>query len=133
MIMKQSILILSLAFSGWSAHADLDDASKEALAKTQTLLQSKSQRSETLKTSPDAAAADAKVKAVAPSAKDQESIYAISSQVFGTMVDRTNGNVDKQKEMMIQAQKDPKAFFDNLPEDQKAAIRDLAGKIGADK
>jgi hypothetical protein len=122
------ILFSLLAFSQTS-YGDLDKDSQKALDQTQELLKSQTQRDQYIKNNPQAVEADQKVKDISSSPQDQQAIYDISAQVFSTTTHSTNGDAEKQKEMMLKAAANPEEFLKSLPADQRAQIHNLAVQI----
>ncbi len=120
------ILGSAISMQSW---ADLDAPSEQALHQTQSLLTSPTQRNEYLNQQPQAATADQQVKALTSSPEQQTKVYEISSEVFATTTQQSNGDVAKQQELLNKAAKNPEEFLKSLPPDQQNAIRGLAEQI----
>ena len=121
------ICLLFLGLSAWAA--ELDSASTEALEKTKKLMNSPEERQAYIKDHADAQAADKKVDALTSDPKLKNEMYGTAGDIYGDMVKKTGGDVDKQKKILEEAMKDPEAFFNGLTPDQQRQIRDIAGKM----
>lgn len=121
--MTALLLILCPVFA-----EELDNASQEALQKTQVLLKDKSQRDAYIRDHPEALAADKKAGELGDPA-DKERAYDISADIYSDIVKNTNGDAKKQKELLDKAAANPEAFYNSLSPSQKAQIHDLATGI----
>ena len=72
---------------------------------------------------------DQKAKNLTGEGKKLDAIYGISASIFEGQVKAGNGNSKDLQSWMLKAQSNPKAFFDGLSPQQKAAIKQLAGQI----
>jgi ABC-type uncharacterized transport system YnjBCD substrate-binding protein len=125
----KTLLLLSL-FVGVHVQAEgLDDASKDALSQTQTLLKTPAARQKYIDSDPAAKAADAKLDALTGPGQDKEAIYNLSGDIFGKLVEKANGDPAKIKEILKNADANPEAFMSSLTPDQQNKIRDIAGKL----
>jgi hypothetical protein len=114
------------------ASSELDAASKEALEKTNALLKDKKQRDEYNKTSPKAQAADAFANQVGGSAQGTQNIYELSAKVFEKLVKKYNGDPEKMKQVLEQAQKDPAGFANSeFTSEELKALRELSSQLPA--
>lgn len=117
-------LLQSLAF------ADLDKDQQEGLSNTKSLLRSPKQREDFIKTDKRAQETDAKVDALAGSSANKESIYDISADVMDKLTIEANGDPDKMQKILLEAQTNPKAFYEKYFDAKaKAKVSDVAGKI----
>lgn len=129
--MKLQIIFLLGALLKMNAVAqELSKEDLEALEQTQNLLRSKTQREENMKNSPESQTVDSHVdKLVGGNAALKENVYMSASSIFEVLTKKSNGDVNKLKELMDKAKGDPEAFYNSLPEAEKAKIRDIAGQI----
>ena len=110
----------------------VDNASKEALEKTQNLLRSSGQRKEAIKAGgAQMQEADSAAAGLAGNEANKERMYDISADVFDKIVKDANGDPTKMKEALLKAQGNPEAFLRSLSPQQQAAIKQLADQIGA--
>lgn len=127
--MKISTTLLLIGLFSIPTHAELDDSSKQALFQTQELLKSKDQRDAYYKEHPEAAKSDQQVQNLTKDKSTQSQIYNLSADIFGSQVKESDGNVQKQNEILNQAMRDPAAFYKNLSPEQKNQIKQIADDI----
>ncbi|MEK6554504.1 MAG: hypothetical protein AABZ31_04640 [Bdellovibrionota bacterium] len=126
-----ALIFLSLSLS-FTASAELDAASKEALEKTNSLLKDKKQRDAYNKTDAKAQQADAFAHKVGGSEAGTQSIYELSAKVFEKLVQKYNGDPAKMKEVLERAQKDPAGFANSeFSAEELKALRELSSQIPA--
>ena len=105
----------------------LDDASLEALHKTQDLLISPEQRAKAMKDDPKALANDASVK---NKLGDQaQPAYELSALVLETIVRKTNGDPKQMQEVVNQLMMNPQLLEQYLSPAQRDQIRSMASQI----
>lgn len=112
-----------------AAADDLDSASREALDKTESLMKTPAERQKYIDAHPDAKAADKKIDDLTGDPQTKEMMYKTSGDIFADMVQKTNGDPEKQKAILDEAAKNPEAFYNQLTPEQKDQVRDLATKI----
>jgi hypothetical protein len=128
----KSILFFSLLFCFQNSLAqNIED---EALIKTQSLLKNASERSVEIIKSPDAVNADrnAEVTALGNPAFKQE-MYNISSDLLPWLVGLTQGDVSKMSDLLLEAQKNPQAFYERFPAAEKEKIKALSEAIESNR
>lgn len=125
------LVCLSLGLTVIHASADkLDEHQRQGLSDTQSMLKSRSQRDEYIKTDKRAKDVDDKVGALAGSAENKDEIYGLSSQVLERVVAEAKGDPVKMQEILTKAQQDPKGFYEKyFDENQKQGVRGIANKI----
>ena len=126
------ILIFSV-FWCLPAFAQLDNASEEAVVKTQQLLKSNVDRQKYIDSDPKAKAADDKAAEVAGSKENKDEMYDISAGITRTLANRNGGDANKMQEELTKAATNPEAFYNSLSPEEKAQIHALAEKIGSKK
>ncbi len=123
-----TVLLLSNVSFGFD-----DQAYQEALSKTQNLLRNSKERQGALDTK-EAKSADnvAEITALGdPAAKDQ--VYNIAADLMPWLVAQTEGDPKKMMEIIAEAQKNPQAFLQKLPEAERKKIGNLTRHIEAKK
>lgn len=110
--------------------AEMGPDERKALKQTQELLKDSAQRAAAVRRDPKAQEMDKKVEALAGSPENKAEIYDISAQVMGKITTEANGDPVKMQQIMLEAQKNPKAFYEKYFDvDQKAKVRGLASQI----
>jgi TRAP-type C4-dicarboxylate transport system substrate-binding protein len=127
--MIKLFLLCALVFYFVSRADDLDSASQEALGQTKSLMNSAADRQKYMNDHSDAKAADKKIDDLTSDPNTKGEVYKTSSDIYDDLVKKTGGDVEKQKEILDEASKDPEAFFNGLSPAQQQQIRDLAGKM----
>lgn len=121
------------AITAFSAFGKLDEASEDALKKTKALLQNP----EVLKGpagNADEKAALAEVdKLFKGDPKGTQAVNGLSAQIFEDIVKKDGGDPAAIANTLATAQKDPKAFFQNLTPAQQEQIKALAKDLEAKK
>lgn len=123
----RKIILLFLIFNGLSSFADEE---LDALIETQKLLRDSARvQSEALQT-PQAKRADRKASITALGKPElKQEIYNISSDLMSWLEQAAKGDPAKMQELMIEANKNPKAFYDRIPAAERTKIKALAEKI----
>jgi hypothetical protein len=123
------LLIVVIAVSNVS-NAELDEHQKKGLKDTQDLLRNKKAREKAIGSDAKAKEADAKAGALAGSPENKEEMYDLAAQVMDKITTEANGDPEKMQALMLEAQKNPKAFYEKyFTAEQKANLRNLANKI----
>ena len=114
-----------------AAYADLSAGDTQAVRQTKDLLTNQSERNQFINKDPKAKELDDKVGSFAGTPENKEQIYELSSQLMDKLVAEAGGNTDKLQTLMLEAQKDPKAFYEKyLDASQKAKVHEIANKVG---
>ena len=112
------------------AFAGLDADQKKGLEQTKTFLKNKGERQKEIDKDPKAKDIDNKVDALAGTPENKEEMYDLASQLVEKIALEANGDADKMQRMLMEAQKNPKAFYEKyFDESQKSKVRGLATKI----
>ncbi len=119
------IAIHSPAFAG-----EKPDAAKveEALRLTQDMLKDSSQRQNQINKSQAGKAADQKVKDVAGSSENEQAIYELAADVFGSMSKETGGDPEKMQQLLNEGLKDPESFAKRFSPGQLQRLHEIAEK-----
>lgn len=105
----------------------LDNASLEALHKTQDLMISPEQRAQAMKNDQKALANDAKVKSTL--GNQAQPAYELSAQVLENIVRQTNGDPKQMQEIVNQLMTNPQLLEQYLTPQQRDQIRGMASQI----
>ncbi len=109
------------------AFAELDRYDTQALEQTKQLLVSPSERAQAIKSDSKAQEADKELQSVAGSDERKQKLYELSAKIFESTTQQTNGG--DQTELMQNAMKDPKAFFESLSPEQQRELSGIANEI----
>jgi hypothetical protein len=125
------ILYIVIAMSSLHLWADnLDKDQQAALQQTKDLLRDSKQRQVEINKDPKATDIDKKVDALAGTAKNKDEMYDIAAQLMDKIAVEAQGDPAKMQELMIEAQKNPEAFYNKYFDSaQKDHVRNLATKI----
>ncbi len=118
--------ILPLFFISTICSAFDEQSYQEALSKTQNLLRDSNARQGALDTK-EAHEADKLAETTAlgdPSAKNQ--VYNIAADLMPWLVAQTSGDPAKMMQLIMEAQKNPQAFLEKLPESERKKISNLS-------
>jgi hypothetical protein len=126
----KNLLFLLIVFSfGW---AQATDSNAEVIQNTQNFLSDSSQRQQALNASPAVAQVDRNVGNIFQGQQDKkQELYDISAAIIPWLAQQSNGDPKKMMELMAEAQKNPKAFYERLPSAEKARIKSLADSVEA--
>ncbi|NJL24668.1 MAG: hypothetical protein HC902_05530 [Calothrix sp. SM1_5_4] len=112
------------------AATELDPHAKQGLHDTKKLLKTPAERDEYLKKNPRAKEVDQKIDALTGSDKSKEEIYGLASELMEKITLEANGNPERMQMLLIEAQKNPEAFFRKYFNDgQKRRVRGIADDI----
>lgn len=101
-----------------------------ALKKTQELMKNQSLREQKLKDDKGYKQAMDKVNSLTGGdVKKNEQMMDLSSDVFGSLVNDQNGDIDAVKKLLDQGMRDPAGFLNNLPANQRERILKMADEI----
>ncbi|MES2857023.1 MAG: hypothetical protein V4692_14235 [Bdellovibrionota bacterium] len=127
-LIGQFVLVGAIVGFGAPALAELDAGSSEALVETQTLLTSpEALKAETAK-NPKAKQVDDNVKFLMGNEAQAAEVYKLAAEIFGTMVQKSNGDPEQLQKLIMEAQKNPAAFGQSFTPEQKAQIKSLGAK-----
>lgn len=111
-------------------HADLDEHEQKGLTDTKKLLVSPGERNQAIKGDKRAMDVDAKVESLAGNTENKEEIYGIAAEVMEKITQEANGDPAVMQKMLLDAQANPKAFYEKYFTDAaKARTRGVANKI----
>ncbi len=116
-----------------TAKAELDKYDQQALKQTQDLLSNPNERGRAIEQDQSAKDVDAKVGALAGSTANKEEIYGLAGQMMERITKETNGDPEKMKKLLLEAQTNPEAFYNKMNPSQKTQISNLADKINSQK
>lgn len=119
------IFLLVLGMSSQAIYAtDVEDA---ALGETQDCLLK--QNCDSMKTPAGMAADQRALAAVGGDANKKQDLYAISADIMPTLMQMTGGDPVKMQALMAKAETDPEGFFNSLPKDIQARIKNTAKSV----
>lgn len=128
--MNKIILILSL-FAFLDLYAD---DQKSPLIETQNFLKDPEQVKQETQTNNKARAADKVAEITALGQKEhKQEIYNISADLMPWLEEQTKGDVTKMQALILEAQKNPEAFYSRLPASEKAKIKALSEAIDSNR
>lgn len=123
-------ILLSITTLCSVATAKLDKDSEESLDSVKKELRSQKSREDGKKKYPNFQKVDDQIDHLTDSSPElKEDIYEISAQIMDSLVQKANGDETVLQKMILEAQKDPKSFFENLSEAEKNQIRSVSSKI----
>ena len=107
----------------------LDPASQEALDQALRILLDPAARSAEVSRTPQGAAADQQVRALAGSEALSQEVYALAGQMLSELVQSTRGDTQKMLQALDRARTDPAAFAALLSPATQQRLRELAVKL----
>lgn len=125
------LIIIGVSFFSFKAHAELDKYNQDALNKTQEMLRNKSQRDAVIKNTPQAQEYIQKMNQMGMNGSQQDKTFDITADIFGTLVKDSNGDASAMQKLLLNAQKDPQAFYNSLSPEQKKMIQSLGLEMEA--
>lgn len=126
---NQFVFLLVMGMSVQNLYADA--AVDSALQQTQDCL--RNQNCDAAKSSAGQAADQKALEAVGGNASNKQELYNISADIMPILVQQTDGDPEKMQALMLKAQTDPEGFFNALPPDIKAKIKNLASTVEKNK
>ncbi len=93
------------------------------------MLTTPSLRNNEINKSNDGREAARKLESLGGSVEVNEQIYALAAEIFTKLIHDTGGNVDKLKQIVSDAQKNPAAFAATWNSQQKEKLKGIAGQI----
>ncbi len=127
-VLISSFLLLILSPSSW---AQLSPSDAEALSNTTQLLKSQNQREAVIQKNPKAQEYVQKMQQMGMSEKQKAQTFAISADVFETLIKNQNGDSQAVQKLLLNAQKDPQAFYKSLPPETQRQIQSLSTEVEA--
>ena len=132
--MKGNAAVRVVALIAWLAVAPasaqpLDAASAEALAATLRVLQDPALRAAAIAASPQGAAVDRQIQAIAGSPALTEELYALAGQVMSELARSSDGDVARINDVLERGKNDPAGFAAMLSPDTLERLRALSTKI----
>lgn len=111
-----------------------DQIINDAIGSTQDVMTNTSKRNTYLKSSPKAQQVDKQIKSLTGGDDIQnEKIYGISAEALSSLMKDANNDPGKAAEILKQAEKNPEAFYNSLPENIKNQIRNVSAQIDKKK
>jgi hypothetical protein len=107
----------------------LDAASEEALAATLQMLTDPALRGPAIAGSPQGAAADQQIQALAGSPALTEEIYALAAQIFDELARASGGDARQMLQTLERGQSDPAGFAALLSPATLQRLRELSTRI----
>ena len=98
-----------------------------ALQQTQECL--KKQNCDSALSSAGQAADQKALDAVGGNAANKQELYNLSAEILPILVQQTGGDPEKLQALIQKALTDPEAFFNSLPADTQAQIKNLANTV----
>jgi len=130
----KKLLFFSLNVVVFPLFAQMGEVNEKALQQTQEVLEDHQKRQEAMHSSEGAKKADEGLNSIARDQADKDAIYRISSQVMKTITEQSKGDEIEMQKIMLEAQKDPKAFYEKfMTDEQKNQVRGLSSEIEKSK
>ena len=120
---------LAIGLASVAPAQSLDPASQEAIDQTLRILLDPAARSAEVSRTPQGAAADQQVRALAGSEALSQEVYALAGQVLSELVQSTGGDTQKMLQALDRARTDPAAFAALLSPATQQRLRELAVKL----
>jgi hypothetical protein len=128
------LLLTAAPALAWQAKTQkLSKEDQDALKQTQDLLKDQKQREQAAKDNSEAQKALDRAKELGGTQENTDQIFSISSDIMESIVSETEGDPEKMQLLLLEAQKNPEKFYNNLSAEQKARIRSVSGKIEKNK
>lgn len=123
--LNQFIFLILIGLTCHNANAT--DELSIALQQTQECL--KKQNCDSALSSAGQAADQKALNAVGGNAANKQELYNLSAEIMPILVQQTGGDPEKMQALIQKALTDPEAFFNSLPADTRAQIKNLANTI----
>ncbi|WP_413560784.1 hypothetical protein [Bdellovibrio sp. HCB209] len=130
LIGKSLAVVLIIASVFCSAYAEDTEDMSAAIEKTQKDIRNTTTRAEMIKSSPEAAKAAEKVKALSGGSANEAEMYDLAADVLTNMKGMSQEQI---LEMMQKAQKDPEAFVKTWSPEQRKKLEKISDRIPASK
>lgn len=129
-VVAVTLLISTISLSTF-AKSETDD--QEALKRVQEILKDKTKREAVIQKSPDAQAYIQKMNEMGMTSAQQEKSFNIGSDIFTQLLKENNNDAAIVQKILLNAQKDPEAFYNSLSPANKRLIQGLSGEVEANK
>jgi len=111
----------------FSAFSQVDQS---ALKKTQDVLRDSSKRSSHIEaSSPQAKQALELLRSMGMSKQQEDALFDIAADSFGSMMNSVNGDTSKLKKQLANGMSDPKSFIKNMDSRSIDRIRELSSQV----
>lgn len=122
-------LAAAVLWSSPGSSQTLDPRSSAGLDAVLRILMDPTQRQGAISGSPEATAADARVRSIMGSEALRQEFYALAALVMSDLVRSTGGDVGKMTESLERARTDPAAFAASLSPATREQLRAFAAKV----
>lgn len=130
MLKKIALLTLVLSFQCFalavSDDAQDEDVNTQALLQTKQLLQNPTERRKVILETDNSKKADQTAHEVM--GDNVEEMYHVSAEMMDYLVAEAKGDPEKMQKLIDNASRNPTSFLENLPQDYKDKIKNLADK-----
>lgn len=126
---KKIYLVVVCMFVGSYSFAELKSDDADSLQKTQNLLKDKAAREAFIKENPEAQQHVNQMNSLGMSANQQNEIYGVSSEIFAQLIKENNGDSVAVSKMLLEAQKNPEAFYKSLSPESQAKIKAMGFQL----
>lgn len=129
--MKSILLILALSAISHFSQADsfssygMENNSSRAMF----LLNHPDQREQYIRQSAQMHEADQTLRELAGSEITSNNIYGLAAEIYADLLQRSGGDPDLLLQLLMQAKQNPEAFANQLSEEQKRRLSDLAIQV----
>lgn len=110
---------------------DLDASTLDAIAKSQQVLTDPALRRKAAAQFKGGTRATENVRAIAGNPQNEEEIYALAAEIFGTLAKNAKGEPDKMMEILQKGLSDPAAFGNSLSPAQKQKLHEISIRVPA--
>lgn len=129
MAFLKMIFVLVITLISTSTWAQLDSYNQEALEKTKKLLKNKYEREAVIENTPAAQKYENQMKSMGMDETQKNQVYNMSSDVFESLIQANGGDAQAVEKLLKEAQKNPKAFYDQLDPSIKSQIKSLSSEL----
>ncbi len=126
-MVKLKLVVCLLAVGGFFQNGYADEAVGSALLKTQDCL--RNQSCESAKTDVGMAADLKALEAVGGNIGGKQALYSISADIMPVLEKQAGGDALKMQEIIQKAQANPEGFFNSLPADLQAKIKNVSNAM----
>lgn len=122
-------LVMFVAAHTYGDDSGMDAASQSALQSTDQLLKDRKGRENAAKENARTQQAHDYAKKVGGDEKNVDEMYNLSSDVFTFLTEKYKGDATALQKALLEAQTNPEAFYNSLPQKVKDQVRGLASKV----
>lgn len=126
---KKIYLVVVCMFVSSFSFAELKSDDADSLQKTQNFLKDKAAREAFIKDNPEAQQHVNQMNSLGMSANQQNEIYGVSSEIFAQLIKENNGDSIAVSKMLLEAQKNPEAFYKSLSPESQAKIKAMGFQL----